>query len=216
MTKLELKGGYNEIPVPQGGVQHIFASGRQLPSLQHLTIETLHIDSFIGTVCLDGADIGRISSCCPRLQRLQITNSFAVRKGGLSALVQLPGTCTSLSVGGAALCNHAAHVLVQLTQLRALHWTRSPDLTDVGLECLTKLDLDQLHVTEGSGLSDEMWTTTYGRRVDLISDPQLVSPGMQAATSDMHVDTALHACTDQCLDASRQQQPVSAIIAISE
>lgn len=64
----------------------------------------------------------------------------------LSALLQLPDSCTSLVVGGAAFSDAAAVTVAQLTQLKDLRWCYSEQLTDTGLEQLTALDLWFLYV----------------------------------------------------------------------
>lgn len=71
----------------------------------------------------------------------------------LSGLLQLPQSCTTLSVGGAVFDDKAMSVIMQLTQLEVLCVHDSPGFTDAGLEQLTGLDLWRLFVYN-SALSD--------------------------------------------------------------
>lgn len=145
-------------PLPRGAVQSMFPAGRQLPSLRHLDISPRigYEEWDPAGWCLSSADILRIVSCCPGLESLDVTNS--VEPGAdLSHFLQLPESCASLSVGGAAFTDAAVAVLVQLTQLESLRWGSSPGFTDAGLEQLTRLDLESLYV-EGCGLSPGITT----------------------------------------------------------
>lgn len=140
------------MPVPNGAVQHMFPAGRQMPVLQELRISP-RFRAGSDEWCIDSGDIRRISSCCPRLQGLEIMGS--VRPGAdLSGLLQLPKSCVSLFVGGAAFTDEAASILAQLTQLKHLVWGFSHSLTDAGLEQLVRLDLEKLQVV-WSGVSKE-------------------------------------------------------------
>jgi hypothetical protein len=71
----------------------------------------------------------------------------------LFGLLQLPDSCTSLLLGGAACADAAASVLVQLTQLDYLCVNKAPRFTDAGLLQLAALDLGRLYVYD-AGLTD--------------------------------------------------------------
>jgi hypothetical protein len=88
-------------------------------------------------------------------------------------LLQLPQTCTSLDVGGAAFSDDAAPLLAQLTQLRELSWTHSPGFTEAGLEQLVGMDLDELHVRK-CGIFQGVPRARQARTIYLEFDPDLV------------------------------------------
>jgi hypothetical protein len=90
----------------------------------------------------------------------------------LSPLLQLPCSCTALDVGGAAFSDAAVPILLQLTQLGELSWSQSTQFTDIGLEQLTRLDLDELEVDRCS-LSYEVCPDNSPLEVKW--DPVLVS-----------------------------------------
>lgn len=140
---------------PPGAAEHIFPAGRQLPCLQHLDLSSLDNEEE-QEFCLNGEDLARIVACCPSLQHLNITN--ALEPGAdVSMLLQLPASCTSLDIGGAAFTDAAAPVLAQLTQLRELAWTDSPGVSDQGIKQLTALRrLDTLLLMECSGLRETL------------------------------------------------------------
>jgi hypothetical protein len=121
------------IPLPKGAIQHMFGAGKQLPLLRQLAIAN-HDDSsyFNGWPddqwTIDGQDLYVIASACPALQLLDITLSVKP-DAELDGLLQLPQSCTSLIVGGAAFDYYAAGVVARLTQLRDLRWSKSPGFT---------------------------------------------------------------------------------------
>jgi hypothetical protein len=82
-------------------------------------------------------------------------------------LLQLPGSCTSLHVGGAAFTDAACAVLLQLTQLRDVGFSWCPEFTDVGLEQLTQLDLQRC-VVYNCGVSQQVCPDDL---LELRSDP---------------------------------------------
>lgn len=132
-------------PIPKGAVQHMFGAGRQMPQLRACDLLVLGSWADVGRCCIDSADLELIDRCCPALRCLGINGT--VQPGAdLSGLLQLPDSCTALSVGGAAFTDAAVPTLVQLTQLKELTWGYFPQLTGTGLAQLTALDLDRLHV----------------------------------------------------------------------
>jgi hypothetical protein len=181
----------DSVCLPKGAMQHMFPPGSKMQSLQQLTTDTVCADdnrSDDDAWCIHSADIGRIAQACPGSQSLHIANS--VEPGAdLSPLLQLPGSCTALSVGGAAFTDAAAYMLAQLTQLQRLSWHFSPELTDAGLEQLLGLGLQRLHVDD-CGLSQEM--TAPGSDLLVLGYP----PGLVSAAL-----TPLRTETRQFLDA---------------
>jgi hypothetical protein len=146
----------DDVTLPIGAVQHMFPPGRQMQLLEVAIgtiiseIEQLEADEW----CMDSADITRVIQACPQLQLLDIRNS--VRQGAdLSGLLQLPESCKTLIVAGAAFADAAVPLVVQLTQLKLLSWSWSRGFTDAGLEQLTALDLTHLDV-HICGLSEEL------------------------------------------------------------
>lgn len=148
---------------PQGAAKYMFPPNRQMQSLRHLEIST----SGSGQVdpvewCLTSADVSRIINCCPQLWYLDISSSVEP-DADLLVLLQLPESCTSLLVGGAAFTDAVAPVVAQMTQLKFVAWSWSPGLTDAGLEQLVRLELDRLLVSHCS-LSEQIsagavWTS---------------------------------------------------------
>jgi hypothetical protein len=112
-------------------VQHIFPAGRQLPQLQQLVLSGAEEEG-LQEACITTADLHSIVSACHALRSLDISGVLAAGVD-VSALLQLPSTCASLTLGGSDVGDRAAGVVAQLTQLTALEWTESPKLTDAGL-----------------------------------------------------------------------------------
>jgi hypothetical protein len=115
----------------------MFPPGRQMQSLRGVFSTQPDMANGVDFEdwCIDSSDISRIISCCPQLQRLDLTLSVNP-DADVSALLQLPASCTSLSVGGAVFNDDAPATIAQLTQLQRLMWFTSPGLTDVGLQQL--------------------------------------------------------------------------------
>jgi hypothetical protein len=125
--------------------------------------------------CMDSDDLASICRGCPALQWLDVAR--AVQPGAdLSVLAQLPASCTSLRVGGAAFTDAAPSVLAQLTNLEYLCWRHSAGFIDAGLEQLTALDLGRLYVYN-SGLSDAINPREPGTLDIQCQDRVEVSPG---------------------------------------
>jgi hypothetical protein len=163
-------------PLPKGAAQHMFPAHRRQLQLRWLAISADSTDT--NDWCIDSADLASISSCCPRLQLLDIHGT--VQPGAdVSVLLQLPDSCTLLAVGGAAFSDAAAATVAQLAQLKHLGWQDSGQLTDTGLEQLTALDLRHLSVHK-CGLSAEVCTSPgevdlsgWGRQVCVSCDSLL-------------------------------------------
>jgi hypothetical protein len=151
--------------LPKGAVRHMFPSQRQQRLLRHLELRILYWHGFIDSAWrIDSTDLASIASCCPGLQHLDVTGT--VQPGAdVSVLLQLPDSCTSLAVGGAAFSDAAAATVVQLTQLKHLSWQHSKQLTDTGLQQLTALDLDSL-AAGFNGLSLELHKALYKSGAD--------------------------------------------------
>jgi hypothetical protein len=115
----------------------MFGAGKQLPLLRQLAIAN-HDDSsyFNGWPhdqwTIDGQDLHVIASACPALQLLDIALNVKP-DAELDSLLQLPQSCTSVTVGGAAFDYYAAGVVTRLTQLRDLSWSKSPGFTGVSM-----------------------------------------------------------------------------------
>jgi hypothetical protein len=163
-------------PLPLNAVKHMFPAGRHMPLLHTLHISPeleLHDEELS---CMDSDDLASICRSCPALHQLDI--SGAVQPGAdLSVLAQLPDSCASLLLGGAAFTDAAASVLVQLTHLYYLCWSQSLGFTDAGLEQLTALDLGGLYVYD-SGLSDAINPGDPGTLNIQWQDMVEVSPGL--------------------------------------
>lgn len=139
--------------LPVGAFQHIFPAGKQFPQLQEVTISGLcYTDT---KPFMSAADLKCITSACPGLHSLDIT--AALRNDGVTALLELPRTCSSLVLGGEAMGDDAIPVLLQLTQLTSLAWEGSFYLTDSGLDQLTVLTgLQRLYLHDLNGLTAEV------------------------------------------------------------
>lgn len=167
------------MPLPCGAVQHMLPPGRQLQSLQHLTIST---GDRRDACCLDSDDLSCVVASCPQLHMLDVGGS--VQQGvDWSVMLQLPACCTQLRLKGAAFADAAVPVLAQLTQLADLVINWSPGFSDAGLEQLVGTNLTQLWV-QGAGLSSEVTSAPFsgGPCEDptvllLKPDPKLVSAG---------------------------------------
>jgi hypothetical protein len=173
-----------ELPLPRGAVQHMFPPGRQMQFMQHLSIEALYGDPEPDEWCLDSADISCVASACPQLQELNINTCFQPG-ADVSALLQLPSSCTSLKVGGAGFTDEAVPVLLQLTQLKHLGWSLSKSFTDEGLEELIGFAGAEL-VVFLCGLSEQVCDD----ELSLKCDPVLVS----AVAAHVHIDKHCGPC----------------------
>lgn len=174
LTYLEVSGEEGFRPLPDGAVQHMFPTDRTLKLRQLLLLpskgtrgQEWPLDDM--SCCVTGAELHGIASSCPELQQLCIAG--AVHPGDMSGLMQLPASCTELSLGGPAMSDAVLPVVRQLTQLRDLSWYYSAGLTDVGVEQLTALTrLCGLDVRHCSGLSDELGgTPQYGSDLQVYS-----------------------------------------------
>jgi hypothetical protein len=76
MTHLALTAD-QQMPVPEGAVQHMFPRGSQMPFLQHLRVspESSIPFSLTGS-CMDSTDLGHIITCCPGLRCMDIRSSI--------------------------------------------------------------------------------------------------------------------------------------------
>lgn len=148
LTQLVVGCAYGGCTLPRSAVWEMFPEHRQHPQLQGLEISAAACDNGCDYDALHwvlcNVDLECIGSCCPGLRRLDITSTVWPVDADLSGLLQLPSSCTSLSVGGAALTDSTAATLAQLTQLQDLSWKRSRQLTVTGLEQLTALELNRL------------------------------------------------------------------------
>lgn len=150
LTALHLTAPYGDKRVlPAGAVPYAFGAGRRLQHLRQLTITTTWS---MFRCCMHGQDLGLIFSACPALESLSV--AYMLYDGAdLSSLLQLPPSCSSLSVGGHAWDDTAAAYISQHTQLTSLTWRDSPELTDDGFTQLKALvELRELTV-EGCCLS---------------------------------------------------------------
>lgn len=176
LTALVVKQTGDEPPLPQPAVQHVFALDRQLPQLQHLAIvgDQPEIDDDYEEYCrlyaygaeddddepappasfsLYSEDLAHIIACCPALTALNITCAMHVDTG-VTPLLHLPQSCTSLAVGGYACSNAAGQVVSQLTQLHSLTWDFPHGMDVAGLAQLTALSaLTELRVALENDLS---------------------------------------------------------------
>lgn len=119
-------------PLPRGAMQHVLPAGRQLPSLRRLAIVAqLFEEEYAGVMGgedlrfvrfpMVGQDFGRISSSCSNLETLDIRGVVDSRTD-MSALAQLPRSCTNLTIGGAAAFHKdVLPLLAKLTQLSSLN-----------------------------------------------------------------------------------------------
>lgn len=137
LTRLEVVGKCNA-PIPQAAVQHMFPAGRQAPQLQQLVIKPSR-----DGCCLDSAGLAAIICTCPGLQHLDIADAVQP-SADVSALLQLPQSCTYLSVGGEAFGDAAVPMIAQLTQLKVLSWSPR-QLTAAGKEQLKAISVDMLY-----------------------------------------------------------------------
>jgi hypothetical protein len=146
LTRLVL-GREQDQPLPEAAaLQHMFPAGRPALQLRELSITPGGPGPF-DEWCIDTAGLRAIARSCPALQRLDIAEAVEPDTD-LSALLQLPQSCTSLEVGGDTFDDEAAAVVAQLTQLRDLTWRDADTFTDRGLQQLTALDLDSLFVED--------------------------------------------------------------------
>jgi hypothetical protein len=166
LTSLELSAT-DAMPLPRGAVRYMFPDGCSKPQLQVLSItdrcgnanhSRYACDDEAG-VCLKDRDISRIVSACPGLNTLQLMR--VVQPGTtFNSLQGLPESFSSLSVGGQAFGDAAAVAVVQLTQLRALMWSRAHGFSDVGFQRLTALTGPTYLCCDGfyCSLSDELFS----------------------------------------------------------
>lgn len=82
----------------QAGVwQHVFAPSRVLPALRNLTLQVstpaypIHLANVVNG--LGTADVERLVSCCPALQRLSLTVKPDVQLHAMLSLTQLQRLC---------------------------------------------------------------------------------------------------------------------------
>lgn len=163
-------------PLPLGAMRRMFPQGRTFLQLRDVSIVMLvEPDNPFAADdaqqwCMDSTDLASFISCCPGLQDLDITG--AIKPGAdVSALLQLPTSCTSLNIGGAAFTDTAAPVLAQLTHLKYMSWCNS-DLTDTGLEQLTALtSLTRLLGYGNLEISDELFGAGGLQDADTAADP---------------------------------------------
>jgi hypothetical protein len=196
LTQLEVTRDH-DTNLPMGAIQHMFPAGRQMQSLQRLGIDS--IASIDRSWCITKADLRRISQCCPQLQWLDICGS--VQPGAdLSVLLELPDSCTSLLVGGAAFDDAAVPAVLLLTQLKHLSWSWSNGFTDAGLEQLVGLDLDSFYLLN-CDLSKELHPDeSEDEPVELRSRPVRVSAGHASCWQC----EKWHVVTGYCSDLSLQ------------
>lgn len=87
-------------------------------------------------LCMSGADVARISACCPGLGYLTLRD--VAGEDVVTGLRGLPAFLQELHVAGDAFGDAATAAVAQLTQLQVLGWGDSP-LTPAGLQQLTAL-----------------------------------------------------------------------------
>lgn len=144
--------------LPAGAAHYMFQPKKPLLHLSHLTLYTSSADDYTmdeaASCGMTGAEVQMLIKGCPALEVLSLCN--VVRPGADvgDLLLQLPPSCTSLSMGGTAFGDAAAAAVKQLTQLKRLAWRYSPRLTDLGLEQLTALSrLTDLYCYDNCKLS---------------------------------------------------------------
>jgi hypothetical protein len=91
-------------------------------------------DDFYSGWCLDAKDLQGIISTCPALTSLEI--SSVLKPGDVTPLLDLPGSCVELAIGGRAFDDSAVSVVFQLTQLSSLEWDNAPSITLEGEQYL--------------------------------------------------------------------------------
>lgn len=145
-------------PLPATVLHYMFPPGRQLPQLQELALWSLDGEcTAAGTV--SAAELRSIINACPALCELNIAG--IVKAGAdVALLLQLPGTCCSLVVGGAAFGDSAAGVISQLTQLTELYWPFTDYLEDGGLQLTALKQLQSLEFVT----TNTRWATWRTRR----------------------------------------------------
>lgn len=156
LTRLMLHGEGHSPRLPAGAVQQMFSVGRRLPHLRKLILQFNGYqcqDSW----CLDSGDLHSIIGGCPQLHSLCLLRT--VCKGAdVSALLQLPASCTRLVIGGNAFAHSAVPVVLQLTQLRKLRWWDSTPFNDRTLLQLTTLThLSKLEIMCSDDVSTSIW-----------------------------------------------------------
>jgi hypothetical protein len=144
-----------EQPLPVTAVQHMFPAGKVLPQLQHLELccGDRRYNWQDVPALMTPAELCSIIRACPAICSLDIENAMspfaedsavASRQQLEDALLQLPASCCTLSVGGEPFDDAVAAVIAQLSQLTSLYWRFADGLTDAGLERLTALQGLQL------------------------------------------------------------------------
>lgn len=88
-----------------GCMQALFPPGSSVPSLTELLLDDPYVDERAAVAwalpCLEARDILTIAAACPNLCSLGVVN--VLQQGeDLAPLLQLPGSCRALRVGGAA------------------------------------------------------------------------------------------------------------------
>jgi hypothetical protein len=137
-------------PLPRGALHHMLKAGKQLPHLKTLELVSPYSAVWDGVNshywCLEAADVARISTTCPNLERLLLCSVLRHVKSTpvLSALGRLQRRLTQLSALTVAdstgfVNDDAAAALGQLTGLTELRILCAPHLTDCGLDGLQAL-----------------------------------------------------------------------------
>jgi hypothetical protein len=141
------------LPLPSGAVGYMFPQGRALSHLEELTLSGVTTEGKVitgargATGFMSAQELEALARACPSLVKLALYAAMQQSDEGVTPLLRLPKSVTSLSVGGTAFGNAAAAVVAQLTQLRHLVWQISPHLPDAGLQQLTALQqLDHLWI----------------------------------------------------------------------
>jgi hypothetical protein len=149
LTRLAVVEKY-DAPIAQAAAQHMFPAGGQALQLRELIINKQYSSMPDGLppgflpdgCCLDSAGLAAIVSACPGLQHLDIADAVQP-SADVSALLQLPQSCTHLGVGGEAFGDVAVPLIAQLTQLKVLSWSPRK-LTAAGAQQLEAIWGDRL------------------------------------------------------------------------
>jgi hypothetical protein len=205
-------------PLPAAAAQHMFPAGAHMPQLRKVTISSFWPkiwspgdDDEVWSVnrCLTNQDLESIISCCPALQSLHIPAALNA-DADVSALLQLPASCTALGVGGEAFADADVSVLLQLTQLQDLTWAISPGLTRKGglqllvaLKSLTRLQLYGSAEQAEDCFPQDLTLCATPDDVSGSFAPQHTHPFTTATLSTVH-EPAVHGCLlGLCLQAQR-------------
>jgi hypothetical protein len=133
---------FDDQPLPRGAVRHMFPAKCSKPQLQVLQLKNDFVeppyDDDTHDWCLGDRDLALMAAACRGLTKLELMR--VVRPGATAAgLQRLPGSLSSLSVGGLAFGDAAAAAVAHLTQLQSLEWDNAVKLSDVGFQRLTTL-----------------------------------------------------------------------------